>query len=202
MDVTRHMDKFGTAGLFLTAILTPCCFPLFAFGLSTMGLGSFELFGGWTMWIFQALIIISIGGLYLSYKMHHCTYPLMVAVPSGLIIFIAYHFIDADYWMYFLYAGMFGLLIATIWNFRQNKLHGYCNTCTTYNGKTVELESTLTCPSCGHKKTELMPTDACVFFYECENCSTRLKPKEGDCCVYCSFGTVKCPPIQAGENCC
>ena len=71
-----------------------------------------------------------------------------------------------------------------------------------YNGKTVELESTLTCPNCGHQKTAFMPTDACVYFYECENCKKRLDPLPGDCCVYCSYGTVKCPPIQAGEHCC
>tara|TARA_R110002033_G_scaffold77963_2_gene129543 strand:+ start:1471 stop:1833 length:363 start_codon:yes stop_codon:yes gene_type:complete len=27
-----------------------------------------------------------------------------------------------------------------------------------------------------------MPTNACQFFYECENCKTVLKPREGDCC--------------------
>ncbi len=50
----------------------------------------------------------------------------------------------------------------------------------------VILESTLTCPQCGHAKTETMPTDACQWFYECEQCHTVLKPKPGDCCVYCS----------------
>ena len=64
-------------------------------------------------------------------------------------------------------------------------------------------QSMLTCPNCGHQKTETMPTDACQYFYECENCKTVLKPLVGDCCVYCSYGTVKCPPIQVGgENCC
>lgn len=72
----------------------------------------------------------------------------------------------------------------------------------TYNGKIVELNSVLTCPNCGHKKTETLPTDACVYFYECEKCNTVLKPKQGDCCVFCSYGTVKCPPIQAGASCC
>jgi hypothetical protein len=66
----------------------------------------------------------------------------------------------------------------------------------------VQLESTITCPKCGHKAKEEMPTTACQFFYECENCKALLKPKEGDCCVYCSYGTVKCPPIQEGSNCC
>lgn len=66
----------------------------------------------------------------------------------------------------------------------------------------IELKSTITCPNCGYKKTEIMPTNACVYFYECENCKTQLKPVQGDCCVYCSYGTVKCPPIQVGQNCC
>jgi hypothetical protein len=39
--------------------------------------------------------------------------------------------------------------------------------------------------------------EACLFFYECENCKTLLRPKPGDCCVFCSFGDVPCPPMQA-----
>ncbi|MDF1696992.1 MAG: GDCCVxC domain-containing (seleno)protein [Saprospiraceae bacterium] len=68
--------------------------------------------------------------------------------------------------------------------------------------KEVVLESTITCPECNHAKTETMPTNACQFFYECENCKKVLKPNQGDCCVFCSFGTVACPPIQEGVNCC
>jgi len=68
----------------------------------------------------------------------------------------------------------------------------------------VILESTLTCPSCGTTKAETMPTDACQYFYECTGCKTLLKPKHGDCCVFCSYGSVACPPIQAGkgDDCC
>lgn len=202
MKLISNMDKLGTAGVFLTAIFSPCCFPLFAFVASALGLGSFELFGGWTMWVFQAMVIFSVGGLYISYRKHRCLYPLLISIPSGLLIFYAYHFSQSDYWMFFLYAGMFGLLVATIWNYNRNKMHGNCDNCATSKGKKIETQSTLICPNCRHKKTEIMPTDACVYFYECENCRTRLKPLEGDCCVYCSYGTMKCPPIQAGENCC
>lgn len=60
----------------------------------------------------------------------------------------------------------------------------------------LELESTLACPGCGHRKTETMPTDACLYFYECEGCGAVLRPKKGDCCVFCSYGTVPCPPVQ------
>ncbi len=66
----------------------------------------------------------------------------------------------------------------------------------------VILDSVLTCPHCGHGKLESMPTDACQFFYECEGCKTLLRPTAGDCCVFCSFGSVKCPPIQADRACC
>lgn len=67
-----------------------------------------------------------------------------------------------------------------------------------------ELVSALTCPSCGHTKVETMPTDACQWFYDCEGCGVVLKPKAGDCCVYCSYGTVACPPVQASgsKSCC
>ncbi len=68
--------------------------------------------------------------------------------------------------------------------------------------KEIILQSTLTCPDCGYKKEETMPTNACQWFYECENCGVLLKPLAGDCCVYCSFGTIACPPIQQGEGCC
>jgi hypothetical protein len=66
----------------------------------------------------------------------------------------------------------------------------------------VELESTVTCPECGHSEKETMPTDACQFFYECKKCGVVLKPKTGDCCVYCSYGTVPCPPVQENRKCC
>jgi len=41
-----------------------------------------------------------------------------------------------------------------------------------------------------------MPTDACLFYYVCTKCQTLLRPQRGDCCVFCSFGSVPCPPIQ------
>lgn len=62
----------------------------------------------------------------------------------------------------------------------------------------ILLRSTIMCPLCGHKQSELMPTDACQYFYDCKGCAAVLRPKPGDCCVYCSFGDVKCPPMQAG----
>jgi hypothetical protein len=64
----------------------------------------------------------------------------------------------------------------------------------------VRLSSTLTCPNCGGVSTELMPTDACQYFYDCRHCRAVLKPLPGDCCVFCSFGDVPCPPIQQARD--
>jgi hypothetical protein len=47
-----------------------------------------------------------------------------------------------------------------------------------------------------------MPTDACQFFYECPACAALLRPTAGDCCVFCSYGSVKCPPVQLQRGCC
>ena len=93
---------------------------------------------------------------------------------------------------------MIGLMIAGIMNYYETKLFN------AMGNKKVILQSIITCPNCGHKKEETMPTDACQYFYECEKCHAQLKPKQGDCCVFCSYGSVPCPPIQEGgkSNCC
>ncbi len=66
----------------------------------------------------------------------------------------------------------------------------------------MQLQSTITCPECGRQNSSTMPTDACLIVYECETCRAMLKPKVGDCCVFCSYGTIPCPPRQAPQNDC
>jgi len=66
----------------------------------------------------------------------------------------------------------------------------------------IKLYCVLTCPECGRQSRERMPTDACRYFFECAGCRKLLKPKPGDCCVFCSWGDVKCPPVQTGTNSC
>ncbi|MCD7060726.1 GDCCVxC domain-containing (seleno)protein [Pelagibacterium xiamenense] len=63
---------------------------------------------------------------------------------------------------------------------------------------TIEPEhySEIICPVCGSRSHEQMPEDACQIVYACKNCGTVLHPKQGDCCVFCSYGSVPCPPVQ------
>lgn len=64
----------------------------------------------------------------------------------------------------------------------------------------IELASTLTCPKCGCSALETMPTNACQYFYDCPHCGALLRPLKGDCCVFCSYGDVPCPPIQEARE--
>ncbi|MDP1711718.1 MAG: GDCCVxC domain-containing (seleno)protein [Candidatus Nanopelagicaceae bacterium] len=58
------------------------------------------------------------------------------------------------------------------------------------------VNATVTCPICKHQSVEAIPTDACLFFYECHSCKTLLKPLAGDCCVFCSYADHDCPSRQ------
>ena len=62
------------------------------------------------------------------------------------------------------------------------------------------ITATITCPACGGTATEPMPVDACRYRYTCSHCGVSLRPRPGDCCVFCSYGNVACPPKQA-ERC-
>lgn len=58
------------------------------------------------------------------------------------------------------------------------------------------LTSVVTCPHCSFAREETMPLDTCQYFYQCTHCGALLRPKPGDCCVFCSYGSVRCPPTQ------
>lgn len=60
----------------------------------------------------------------------------------------------------------------------------------------IAVYSEITCPKCGYTKTEKLPTDVCLIRYQCEKCKTEMTPKSGDCCVFCTYGTHKCPSMQ------
>jgi hypothetical protein len=63
-------------------------------------------------------------------------------------------------------------------------------------GVRMNLISKITCPHRGRDAAERMPVDACQIIYECKACGSVLKPKAGDCCVFCSYGDVPCTPVQ------
>lgn len=182
------LDRIGSAGALVAAIAAPCCFPLFAAVGTAAGLSALGQYEGVILYIFQGFALLTLAGLALSFRQHRDFAPLIVGTLGCAAL--AYHF----YWEFSLpalYGGLLGLIAATVWNYLSKG-----------RMKQPVLQSTITCPKCGHRVEETMPTNACVFFYDCPACHARLKPLEGDCCVFCSYGSVACPPIQKGESCC
>lgn len=63
----------------------------------------------------------------------------------------------------------------------------------------LKMKAKFTCPECGHAEEVEMSTNACQHFYKCTKCGEAVTPKEGDCCVFCSYADSKCPPKQKAE---
>ena len=180
------LDRIGSVGALLAAIAAPCCFPLFAALGTAVGLGALGQYEGIILFIFQGFALLTLVGLALSVRRHHNFAPLIVGTLGCAAL--AYHFY-LSFSLPALYSGLFGLVVASVWNRFARP-------------PSPLLQSVVTCPACGQQTEETMPTNACLFFYDCPACKTRLKPKDGDCCVFCSYGSAKCPPIQSGSVCC
>lgn len=184
------LDRIGSIGALAAAIAAPCCFPLFAALAATLGLGVLARFEPTVLYLFQAFAFVAVLGLALSYRKHRHASPVGIGLLGAIAI--AYSF----YWSAsgaLLYAGLAAIVGASIWNW-------FCSR--QQERREPILASVITCPSCGHRSEETMPTNACLFFYDCGRCKVRLKPKAGDCCVFCSYGSVPCPPIQISGQCC
>ena len=50
--------------------------------------------------------------------------------------------------------------------------------------------SVVRCPHCGAEREETMPLNTCRAVYTCPECHATLRPLPGDCCVFCSYGTM------------
>lgn len=64
----------------------------------------------------------------------------------------------------------------------------------------VKTSARITCPLCGAESHESMPANACQRYYLCSGCGEMLRPKPGDCCVFCSYADTLCPPKQEGQD--
>ncbi len=69
-------------------------------------------------------------------------------------------------------------------------------------GERLKLSSALTCPACGHAETLTMAADSCQIRHDRPARGVMMKPKPGDCCVFCSYGDVPCPPVRESRARC
>jgi len=64
----------------------------------------------------------------------------------------------------------------------------------------VRLNATITCPRCKYTERMAMPVNACQRYYRCAGCARLIKPRPGDCCVFCSYADTSCPPMQESHE--
>lgn len=178
------LEKSGSLGAIVAAAACPICFPKLALIGALFGLGSLSAYEWQLLVAAQVLVGVAVAGSVLTYLRHRRRWILIMTLSGGVAFFAGLYLVGSEA---IAYAGL-ALLVA---------------------GSTAELwsrvrwpvvgrstASVLTCPDCQHRQREVMPTDACQFFYECKGCGALLRPKAGDCCVFCSYGSVKCPPMQ------
>jgi hypothetical protein len=58
----------------------------------------------------------------------------------------------------------------------------------------------VTCPVCKTGVQVTMVSETPPQIYHCPVCLTWLSPKKGDHCIYDSYGSVNCPPIQVKKR--
>lgn len=169
--------------------MAPCCFPALGVAGSALGLTALAPSESHLLHAVQGLAVLSAVGGVFSYLRHHKIPPLALGLLGAAVVVFA---VQSSWSSAVAYGGLTALAIAALWNTFLAKRR---------SGETVALQSTLTCPHCGARSKETMPLNACQHFFRCTSCQALLKPLDGDCCVFCSFGDVKCPPKQH-EACC
>src|SRR5437867_3181904 len=182
------LDGLGSVGALVMAFAAPCCLPLFAMIAGAVGMTALGLNEKFVLFALQAFAVIAVIGLAFAASRLRQFGPLILGGLAAFVLFFSFH---ARFSALLVYLGLGGLCVASVWNYLLSRKR-----------KGVILQSVITCPKCENRAEETMPTNACLFFYECSQCGVILKPKTGDCCVFCSYGSVNCPPVQAGCECC
>jgi hypothetical protein len=182
------LGSIGSVLALLMAAAAPCCLPIFAAFAGVIGLSALGLNEQFVLYAVQGFGLIALMGLVFAVSRHRQFGPLIIGGMAAVAMFFSFH---ARFSALLVYLGLGGLCIASVWNYLLSRKR-----------KDVILQSVITCPKCGQHAEETMPTNACLFFYECSRCGVMLKPKPGDCCVFCSYGSVPCPSVQTGSLCC
>jgi hypothetical protein len=68
------------------------------------------------------------------------------------------------------------------------------------DGKNLIFGTTVKCPHCGVERTAIMPSMGRKMALSCPSCNKIIFKKEDSCCVFCSYGIIKCPVEQEKER--
>ncbi len=113
------VDKFGSIGVFVTALACPVCWPLFAGLGSALGLGMLAPWEGLMMdYVFPPFVVVALVGTLISYSNHKKLIPTILGVGSALLVLYGFY---VGWQLVLMYIGIFGLLISSVLSFFANK---------------------------------------------------------------------------------
>ena len=194
MNPVHFANPLATIGTVVSAASCPACFPALAGIGAALGLTVFGEYEG--LFIDRVLPLLAVAALLAQvagWWAHRQWQRSLLGAVGPVLVLVAIEFYlgtALGNWMF--YTGVAAMAAVSI----RELLSPAARACA--QGCGVDEASVITCPQCGHRKEEQMPTDACLYFYECEGCKALLRPRPGDCCVFCSYGSRKCPPAAAG----
>src|SRR5260221_6651697 len=181
----------GIIRALMAGVACTICFPKLALLGALLGLGALGAYESQLFIAAQVLIAVAVLGHALAYLQHRKAWLLGLAIASGAAIFGGLYLLNSEA---IIYAGFAGLVVTSATDYwarsrRTPAPSGRASLAQAGQNRAGPItESVITCPKCGHGKRETMPTDTCQFFYECAGCHALLRPKAGDCCVFCSYG--------------
>ena len=189
MENYEWIDRIASAGAIIIAFALSCCLPLFGIASASLGLTFLHSESALVPFALQFLYILALAGSFSTFRKHKSITPLLLIVLGNVLVFYAYYF---NFLPVYIYIALASLVAGSVVNYFASRK---CQ-CNQNGNEGIELESEITCPNCNHKQIEKMRTDSCQFFYVCPACKKNIRPKEGDCCVFCSYGSQPCPIIQ------
>lgn len=113
MKAKGGLEKFGTVGALLAAAACPICFPKLALIGALLGLGVLAPFEGYFILAAQAMLVLALVGHWISYRRHGDRRIVMLA---GLSVAAVLGALWIRYQEWLVYAGLAGIIVATIWS--------------------------------------------------------------------------------------
>lgn len=110
---TNVLDKVGSVGALLAGAAVPCCFPFLSLFGSILGLSFLAQYESMIMYVLQGLVLLALVGSVIAYRGHKKVAPMILAILSTASILYG---INTTLDIYFIYGGMIGLLIVSVWN--------------------------------------------------------------------------------------
>jgi hypothetical protein len=111
--VRNILDKVGSIGVVIAGAAVPCCFPFLSLFGSILGLSFLAPYESAIMWVLQGLVLLALVGSVIAYRGHRKIAPLVLAILSTAAILYG---INTTLDIYYIYGGMIGLLIVSVWN--------------------------------------------------------------------------------------